>query len=158
MNHRRKPALLRAQIFSNFLNFPAALHSHACMARCLIRHRYLTTFLVIMSLLFAQLALASYVCPGEQDVPTMSEVMAAGEPCQGMDTVQPVLCFQHSADMSLSVEHVKLTTPSLPAIVQIVVVPLLLVSESHAVPQQARPEWQHPPPDPVFLATRRLRV
>ena len=121
-------------------------------------HRYLTTFLVVMSLLFSQLALASYVCPGEQDVTTMSEVMAAGEPCQGMDTVQPVLCFQHSADMSLSVEHVKLTTPSLPAIVQIVVVPLLLVSESHAVPQQARPEWQHPPPDPVFLATRRLRV
>lgn len=128
------------------------------MARRLIRHRYLTTFLVVMSLLFSQLALASYVCPGEPGAATMSEMMASGEPCQGMDTVQPVLCFQHSADMSLSVEHGKLTTPSLPAIVQIVVVPLLLVSESYAVPQQARPEWQHPPPDPVFLATRRLRV
>ena len=128
------------------------------MARRLIRHRCLTTLLVIMSLLFAQLALAGYVCPGAPDAPTMSEMMAAGEPCQGMDTVQPVLCFQHSADLSLSVEHVKLTTPSLPAIVQIVVVPLVLVSEGDAVPQQAQPEWQHPPPEPVFLATRRLRV
>lgn len=128
------------------------------MARSLIRHRYLTTLLVVMSLLFSQLALASYVCPGESDATTMSEMMASGEPCQGMDTVQPALCFQHSADMSLSVENVKLSTPSLPAIVQIVVVPLVLEAGGHAVPQQALPEWQHPPPEPVFLATRRLRV
>lgn len=128
------------------------------MAHCLIRHRYLTTLVVVIALLFSQLALANYVCPSEPDAATMSEMMASGEPCQGMDTVQPVLCFQHSADLSLSVEHAKLTTPSLPAIVQIVAVPLVLVSEGHAIPQQARPEWQHPPPDPLFLATRRLRV
>ncbi|WP_454914190.1 hypothetical protein [Variovorax gossypii] len=118
----------------------------------------MTTFLVVMSLLFSQLALASYVCPGVPDTGSMSEMMASGEPCEGMDTAQPVLCFQHAADMSLSVEHVKLATPSLPAIVQIVVMPLLLVSEGHALPQQAVPERQHPPPDPVFLSTRRLRV
>lgn len=128
------------------------------MARRLIRHRCLITFLVIMSLLYSQLALASYVCPGEPDAVTMSKMMESDEPCQGMDTVQPVLCFQHSADMSLSFEPVKLTTPSLPAVVQLVVMPLVLVSEGHALPQQAVPERQHPPPDPVFLSTRRLRV
>ena len=128
------------------------------MVRRLIRHRYLTTFLVVMSLLFSQLALASYVCPGESDAATMSEMMASGEPCQGMDAVPSALCFQHSADMSLSVENVKLSTPSLPAIVQVVVVPLVLMAEGTAVPQQALPEWQHPPPELVFLTTRRLRV
>ncbi|WP_426392453.1 hypothetical protein [Variovorax sp. R-27] len=120
--------------------------------------RCLTTFLVVLSLLFSQLALAGYVCPGAPDAGSMSEMMASGEPCEGMDMAQPVLCFQHAADMSLSFEPVKLTTPSLPAIVQVVVIPLVLVSEGHALPQQAVPERQHPPPDPVFLATRRLRV
>ncbi|WP_228121672.1 hypothetical protein [Variovorax paradoxus] len=88
----------------------------------------------------------------------MPEMMASGEPCDSMDTVQPVLCFQHAADLSLSFEPVKLTTPSLPAIVQLVVMPLVLVPEGHVLPPQAVPERQHPPPDPVFLATRRLRV
>jgi len=118
----------------------------------------MTAFFVVLSLLFSQLALASYVCPGVPDTGSMAEMMATGAPCEGMDAVQPVLCYQHAADMSLSFESVKLTTPSLPAVVQIVVMPLVLVSEGHALPQQAEPERQHPPPDPVFLATRRLRV
>ncbi|WP_447745842.1 hypothetical protein [Variovorax boronicumulans] len=114
---------------------------------------------MVLSLLFSQLALAGYVCPGAPDSPgSMAERMASGEPCEGMDMAQPVLCFQHAADLSLSFEPVKLTTPSLPAIVQLVVMPLVLVSEGHVLPPQAVPERQHPPPDPVFLATRRLRV
>jgi hypothetical protein len=118
----------------------------------------MTAFLVVLSLLFSQLALASYVCPGASDTGSMAEMMATGEPCEGMDTAQPVLCYQHAADMSLSFEPVKVATPSLPAIVQLVVMPLVLVSEGHALPVQAEPERQHPPPEPVFLATLRLRV
>ncbi|BEP65243.1 hypothetical protein GmRootV213_57970 (plasmid) [Variovorax sp. V213] len=126
-------------------------------------HRYFrrctTAFLVVLSLLFSQLALASYVCPGEAEAASMAGMtMAAGESCEGMDTAQPVLCHQHAADMSLSFEPVKLAAPSLPAIVQVLLVPLVLVAQDHALPPQARPEWQHPPPDPVFLATLRLRV
>lgn len=129
------------------------------MVRRRFLHRQTATFFVVLSLLFSQLALASYVCPGAADAAAMAEMMAAtGEPCEGMDAAQPVLCHQHAADMSLSFEPVKAATPSLPAIVQVLAVPLVLVSEGHALPQQARPEWQHPPPDPVFLATRRLRV
>jgi hypothetical protein len=120
--------------------------------------RCMTAFFVVLSLLFSQAALASYVCPGVPDTASMAEMMATGAPCEGMDMAQPVLCFQHAADLSLSFEPVKLTTPSLPAIVQVVVMPLVLVSEGHALPQQAVLERQHPPPDPVFLATRRLRV
>ena len=126
-------------------------------------HRYFrrctTAFLVVLSLLFSQLALASYVCPGEAEAASVAGMtMAEGESCEGMDAAQPVLCHQHAADMSLSFEPVKLATPSLPAIVQVLLVPLVLVAQGHALPQQARPEWQHPPPDPVFLATLRLRV
>jgi len=121
--------------------------------------RCTTAFFVVLSLLFSQLALASYVCPGAADAgPTGEMAMAPGEPCEGMDTAQPVLCHQHAADMSLSFEPVKLATPSLPAIVQVLLVPLVLVAQGHALPPQARPERQHPPPDPVFLATLRLRV
>ncbi|MBT2334816.1 hypothetical protein J7E49_12990 [Variovorax paradoxus] len=123
-------------------------------------HRRLTAFFVVLSLLFSQLALAGYVCPGAGDAgaDAMAEMMASDPPCQGMDANQPALCFQHAADMSLSFEPVKLPTPSLPAILQVLVVPLVLVSEGRALPMQAEPERQHPPPDPVFLATRRLRV
>jgi hypothetical protein len=80
----------------------------------------MTAFLVVLSLLFSQLALASYVCPGASDTGSMAEMMATGEPCEGMDVAQPVLCYQHAADMSLSFEPVKVATPSLPAIVQVV--------------------------------------
>lgn len=128
------------------------------MARRRTLHSCLTALFVVLSLLFSQLALASYGCQGVQDADSMSEVMASGAPCEGMDMAQPVLCFQHAADLSLSFEPVKLTTLSLPAIVQVVVMPLVLVSEGHVLPPQAVPERQHPPPDPVFLATRRLRV
>lgn len=117
----------------------------------------MTAFLVVLSLLFSQLALASYVCPGAA-VAAATAAMAPGEPCEGMDTVQPVLCHQHAADMSLSFEPVKAATPSLPAIVQVLAVPLLLAALAEPLPRQALPERQHPPPDPVFLATLRLRV
>ena len=120
-------------------------------------HRCAAAFFVVLSLLFSQLALASYVCPGMPDAAAMAETMAAGEPCEGMDAAQPVLCHQYGADMSLSFEPVKVATPSLPAVVQILVVPLMLLSAGRDLPLQLEPE-QRPPPDPVYLETRRLRV
>jgi hypothetical protein len=118
----------------------------------------MTAFAVVISLLFSQLALASYVCPGATDAVAMAEMMVAGEPCEGMDAAQPVLCHQFAVDMSLSFEPVKVATPSLPAIVQVLVVPLLLEAQlAVAFPVAAAPELR-PPPDPVFLSTLRLRV
>lgn len=121
-------------------------------------HRCMTAFAVVLALLFSQLALASYVCPGAADAAAMAEMMTAGEACDGMDSAQPVLCHQHAADMSLSFEPVKVATPSLPAIVQILVVPLLLEAQlAAATPIAVAPELR-PPPDPLFLSTLRLRV
>jgi hypothetical protein len=118
-----------------------------------------TAFWVVLSLLFSQLALAGYVCPAASaGAPAMAEMAAVGVPCEGMDMDQPVLCFQYQAGLSLSFEPVQPVSPSLPAIVQTLVLPLLPAAIGQAMPQQAVPERQHPPPDPVFLATRRLRV
>jgi len=121
-------------------------------------HRCRIAFVVMASLLFSQLALASYVCPGVADAVAMAEMMAAGEPCEGMDSAQPVLCHQHAADMTLSHEQVKVATPSLPAVIQVLLVPLVLEAQlAAASPVPAAPQLR-PPPDPLFLSTLRLRV
>ena len=122
-------------------------------------HRLTTSFFVAVSLLFSQLALANYVCPGATDVVVMAEMTAAGVPCDGLDQAQPTLCHQHSAGVAQSFEAVKVPAPSLPAIVQVLVVPLVLDAvEAVDAPLAATGSDEHPPPDPLFLSTLRLRV
>ena len=118
----------------------------------------MTTFLMVLSLLFSQLALASYVCPSTSGVSAMAETMAAGEPCERMDVAQPVLCHQFKVNAPQSVEQAKVATPTLPAIIQVLVVPAVLdVASTAALTVEARTEAR-PPPDPIFLSTLRLRV
>ena len=120
--------------------------------------RTLTAFVAVLALLFSQLALANYVCPAQADAAAMAEMMAAGEPCEGMDQAQPVLCHQHAVDMTQSSEVAKVATPSMPAVVQVLIVPLVLEAQAAAaLPVTATPEIRSPP-DPLFLATLRLRV
>ena len=115
-------------------------------------------FLMVLSLLFSQLALANYVCPMQANVASMAEMMASGVPCEGMDMDQPALCAEHSSGAPQSFETVKVPTPSLPAVVQVLELPAVLDdSDVAAMPAGAEPEAQ-PPPDPLFLATLRLRV
>ena len=121
-------------------------------------HRLTATIFVVLSLLFSQLALANYVCPGQADAAAVAAMMAAGEPCEGMDPAQPVLCHQHSAGAAQSFEAVKLPAASVPMVVQVLVLPLVLDAvEAEALPAASAPEAR-PPPDPLFLATLRLRV
>jgi len=121
-------------------------------------HRLTTTFFVVLSLLFSQLALASYVCPGQNNAEVMAAMMAADEPCEGMDPVQPTLCHQHSSGTVQSFEAIKLPAASQPVIVQVLELPLVLdVSEAVALPMAATAAAR-PPPDPLFLSTLRLRV
>lgn len=117
------------------------------------RHRLTTTLLVVLSLLFSQLALAAYVCPQRADAMTM-----AGMPCDGMDSQQPALCHQHAADPGQTFEAVKLPVASQPALVQMLVLPLASVADAaRAMPTAAAAEVR-PPPDQLFLSTLRLRV
>jgi hypothetical protein len=115
----------------------------------------MTTFLVVVSLLFSQLALASYVCG--QDALAAAQMAAMQQPCEGMDVDQPNLCFQFAADPSQSFEQAKVAAPSLPALVSVLVLPSIasvdLLELAHGTPAELRP-----PPDPLFLSTLRLRV
>lgn len=120
--------------------------------------RLTTTFFVVLSLLFSQLALASYVCPQQADPTAMAEMMAAGVPCEGMDKDQPGLCAERSAGTAQSFEAVKVPTVSLPMVVQVLELPMVVDAvEAGVVPPEATTEAQ-PPPDPLFLSTLRLRV
>jgi len=128
------------------------------MFRSRSAQRCFTTFVVMLSLLFSQLAMAGYACPAMAAPESMAERMARGAPCEGSDEAQPVLCHQHAVNASQSFEPAKPVTPSLPMVVQVLPAPVLLpVMEGTGLPLAHAPE-QRPPPDPVFLATRRLRV
>lgn len=121
-------------------------------------HRLTTAFFVVLSLLFSQLALASYVCPQQADPAAMAEMMAAGMPCEGMDPDQPVLCAEHSSSAAQSFEAVKVPTVSLPMVVQVLELPMVLDAlEVGTISAEATTEAQ-PPPAPLFLSTLRLRV
>ena len=121
-------------------------------------HRLTTVLCMVLALLFSQLALASYVCPAQAEIARMAEMMASGEPCEGMDPVQPTLCHQHAADASQTFEAVKLPAAGLPTSVQVLELPLVLdAAEAAVVPASFRAEGQSPP-DPLFLSTLRLRV
>jgi len=121
-------------------------------------HRLTTAFFVVLSLLFSQLALANYVCPQQTEATAMAEMMASGVPCEGMDKDQPSLCAEYSKGTVQSFETIKVPTVSLPAVVQVLELPLKLdADEARADPLAATPEAR-PLPDPLFLSTLRLRV
>ena len=118
--------------------------------------RMITIWFVVLSLLFSQFALASYVCPRQVDTTAMVAMMEAGMPCEGADEQQPALCHQHAADLVKSFEAVKLPNVWLPVVVQMLELPPELdASAARAVGWTVA--WQ-PPPDPLFLSTLRLRI
>ena len=65
------------------------------------RRRLITVLLALVSLLFMQLAVAGYVCPGSESKIAEAAAMAeAGMPCAesmplSMDDQQPTLCHAH---------------------------------------------------------------
>jgi hypothetical protein len=121
-------------------------------------HRLSAALLVVMTLLFSQLAMANYICPAAAQSAAMAGMMATGAPCDGMDTAQPALCHQHATGAPQSFEAVKLPVPSLPMVIQVLQLPRVLdAAEAVATPPADTPEAR-PPPDPLFLSTLRLRV
>ena len=120
------------------------------------RSRRLTSWFVVAALLFSQLALASYVCPGLSGDKPMSETMS-DVPCDGDDPSMPVLCHQHATDASQAFDMAKVAAPSLPTVVQLIVMPRLLYWEKHVVVLFGYVPEARPPPDPLFLQTLRLR-
>jgi hypothetical protein len=135
-------------------------------------HRFATVIAVVLSLLFSQLALANYVHPvapaDSEAIAATAMEMADGQPCPGMDAMshaqmqmdqsQPVLCHQQCVNAPQSFEPMKTPAASLPAIVQVLLVPLVLGDAESQLVQAAAVAQPQPPPGPIFLSTLRLRV
>ena len=114
--------------------------------------------LVVVSLLFSQLASAAYVCPAMTDPSAMAAMVAAGLPCEGTDAAQPALCHEHAADPARLFELAHAAAPTLPAVMQVLPIPPAPdVHSALPMPPAGRAETR-PPPDPIFLSTLRLRV
>jgi hypothetical protein len=125
--------------------------------------RLFTTFFVVVSVLFAQLALAQFICPlDEARAPQAAAMeMPEGMTCDGMSheqDAQPALCHHHCTNPAQSFEPLKVPTVSLPAIVQVLVVPLRMDAAREQALVFALAGTAQPPPSPVFLTTLRLRV
>lgn len=74
------------------------------------RHRLITVFFALFSLLFMQLAVAGYVCPGDSKAVA---VTAPAMPCAGdmvVDTEQVALCHAHCQADQQSVEKTQTQT------------------------------------------------
>jgi len=113
---------------------------------------------MVLSLLYAQWALASYACPGQAHAEAMAAMMAAGQPCDAMDPAQPALCHQHATGTTPSVEASQMPVTPLPALVQVLALPLVVEAGTVlAQPIPARSDAR-PPPDPLFQSTLRIRV
>ena len=95
---------------------------------------------VVFSLLTTQLALANYFCPAEAPPQGMAAMMAAGVPCDEMDASQPTLCHQHAADPGQVVQAAQVLSPSLPAVIQVLVIRPVLFADAVAIPRASTPE------------------
>ena len=119
-----------------------------------------TAIFAVLVLLFSQMVMAGYLCPTASGQEQAAMEMAPGEPCEGMgaDPVQPVLCYQHCTNAPQSADGLKVPSVSLPAVVQVLLVPLTIDGAAHHVHAVAHAVEAQPPPDPLFLSTLRLRV
>ena len=92
------------------------------------RLRSLAAFLALVGVLFSQLALATYACPGPQAMALAAITLEANQiaPCcgDGVPVPQPALCAAHcqQADQFLD----KSAAPALPAITWAAILPGLL--------------------------------
>ena len=87
--------------------------------------RIIAVVLAITSMLFMQLALAAYVCPGvEQGGATMMASSSNMEMpgCDGMDTEQAALCHAHAHDQG---DHQTLDKADLPSVTPFIASQLL---------------------------------
>lgn len=89
--------------------------------------RIVAVIFAVISLLFTQLALAAYRCPGAA-IPEMAMAsgnMQAMPGCDRMDMEQPTLCYAHAHDQ---LHHQSLDKPDLPQVSSfIAVAPVLFL-------------------------------
>lgn len=111
--------------------------------------RFLTAVVAMLSILYMQFAVASYVCPGTlrgggNGTPSFQATMMDMPDCQGMDAMQPQLCYLY-AHGGLSKQSVdKTPAPDVPPFV-----PATLVLDLQFIDAVLIPEAQ--PYRPIAL-------
>lgn len=115
--------------------------------RLRVRHRLRIALVVILCLLFQQVALAAYACPLEQRPP---EVTAMAEHCaeMGMQQAQDnqALCAKHCApDLTTAADHVQLSVPAL-MLPPVAFAPVLATPVTHVAVQAEIPIARSDPP------------
>lgn len=79
------------------------------------QRRLITVVFALFSLLFMQVAVASYACPVEGKAVEIAAMAEAGMPCAGdmvQDIDQPGLCHAHCQSAEQSVDKVQSLAPS----------------------------------------------
>ena len=104
--------------------------------------RFVAALVTLFSLLFTQLAVASYACPtlktaGASVAATTSGGDMAG--CQGLDAAQPSLCKAHC-----DTDRQSANTPAAPQVAPFVAAALTIVLPEH-MPQVPTAAWSDAP-------------
>ncbi|GGC64539.1 hypothetical protein [Undibacterium terreum] len=112
--------------------------------------RYLGALLALVSMLFMQLAVAGYVCPGTSIGPGghafSQPAMQGMAGCDGMDMQQPALCHAYAQDGKQTLDK-----PDFPAVQPFIPGALSLVVQ--AVVDQSHPVSIEPAGDLLARAT-----
>ncbi len=106
--------------------------------------RLIAAFLTLFSMLFMQLAVASYTCPDRTMGNVMNGMSGTSKNlsamtmvgCEGMDSEQPALCHAHAEDAFGKQSLDKPTAPDVPAFVQAGLVLTLVIIEISELPQE----------------------
>jgi hypothetical protein len=113
--------------------------------------------ILVMTIFSAGLAMASYVCPAPVSA-EMSAQLMDGMPCAGVDSEQPVLCAEMSADTQVSLELHHSPHPVAPSSLGVLVLVILPVQGTAA----ASHFWAGDSLDaglaPPYLRTLRIQV
>jgi hypothetical protein len=119
--------------------------------------RFVAAVIAVISLLFTQFAMASYVCPGATTPALMTMAaadngMADMDHCSGMDKAQPTLCHAHNHSDPQS-----LNKPDLPSVLPFLVIgqvlSVVLLDASMAPPGiiTALPSLSHATEPPMAI-------
>lgn len=87
------------------------------------KYRILTALIALFGVLFAQLAIAAYVCPALHSGQQSATMAGESSPMQSMpgcdqpDTTEPALCIAHCQDAKSSLDK-----PSVPAVLPAAVI------------------------------------
>lgn len=121
------------------------------------RHRLFTVLFALFSLLFMQLAVASYVCPGDSKAVA---VKATAMPCAGemvVDTEQVALCNAHCQADQQSVEKTQAQTPTADVSIG-VTYPIEPIKIDWSVPQGYGPSQLHATAPPMAIRNCCFRI